>query len=586
MRRLTYDQQMARAATPPEPEEFSVSLSADAATDGGNARLATFARGFLITGRHDARFLWRSGRSWLAVSLTRQDAGEEAVRAVVTTSPAVLPRGITPREAEVLTLVALGLTNGQIALRLGTRPRTVSTQVERLLGKLGQAGRAGLAAMAVDASLIVLPLPGGPVETTSISQAEIQHAATALRPEPARQGLGDAGFASRRPILLGTLAPLEGAAASDGLELVRGASIAVREVNERGGVDGRPVQQIVERVDLLDARSVDAAVDRLIQARVDAIHTNYVTAESPDALRRIADYGRPFLHTATLESQVSLVRSDPGRYGVVFQTCPSEEFYRLGFAAFLEDAVGEGLWAPSTRRVVAVEADSSSSHLADRTLQELLQNAGWDLVDAIRVPLHRPGWAGIARQIEDARADVLLISHFLPDVARLQRILTARRFPGLIYYVYAPAIPRFQAIAGRTTEGILWSTVTARYDDAMGERFHRRFTLRYGQPPGWSQASASYDQAMLLADAWTANRSADPDAACEHLRTTITRGLNGVYYLGTDGQSALCYPYQTKDPTLGQALMIYQVQSGVPVALSPPPKGDLHRFIPPRPSVK
>jgi branched-chain amino acid transport system substrate-binding protein len=186
----------------------------------------------------------------------------------------------------------------------------------------------------------------------------------------------------------------------------------------------------------------------------------------------------------------------------------------------------------------------------------------------------------IAAEILADDPDVLLISHFLPQIAELQRILAARSFPGLIYYVYAASIPRFQSVAGGAAEGIVWSTVTGRYDDAMGERFQRQFALRYGEQPGWSQASAAYDQVMLLAGAWASIRSADVAETIDHLRTTISRGLNGVYFLGTPGQAALCYPYQTEDSSLGQALMIYQVQNGVPVALSPAPKGDLKRFAP------
>jgi DNA-binding CsgD family transcriptional regulator len=58
--------------------------------------------------------------------------------------PALRALGITGREAEVLTLVATGLTNAQAAERLFLSPRTVDTHVARLLAKTGAADRAGL----------------------------------------------------------------------------------------------------------------------------------------------------------------------------------------------------------------------------------------------------------------------------------------------------------------------------------------------------------------------------------------------------------------------------------------------------------
>lgn len=47
------------------------------------------------------------------------------------------PAGLTPREAEVLQLVAEGLQDGEIAARLYLSPRTVSHHVSAILGKLG-----------------------------------------------------------------------------------------------------------------------------------------------------------------------------------------------------------------------------------------------------------------------------------------------------------------------------------------------------------------------------------------------------------------------------------------------------------------
>jgi DNA-binding CsgD family transcriptional regulator len=52
--------------------------------------------------------------------------------------------GVTSREMDVLTLVAQGLGNAQIADRLFLSPRTVETHVANLLAKLGASGRAQL----------------------------------------------------------------------------------------------------------------------------------------------------------------------------------------------------------------------------------------------------------------------------------------------------------------------------------------------------------------------------------------------------------------------------------------------------------
>ena len=56
--------------------------------------------------------------------------------------------GLTPREAEVLTLVAAGQTNRQIGERLYVSEKTASVHVSNILRKLGVSTRVDAAAVA------------------------------------------------------------------------------------------------------------------------------------------------------------------------------------------------------------------------------------------------------------------------------------------------------------------------------------------------------------------------------------------------------------------------------------------------------
>ncbi|MGH7675381.1 MAG: response regulator [Gemmatimonadales bacterium] len=60
---------------------------------------------------------------------------------------------LTPREREVLVLIASGRTNKQIAAELGISPRTVETHRESLMRKLRIRTVAGLTRFAIDAGL-------------------------------------------------------------------------------------------------------------------------------------------------------------------------------------------------------------------------------------------------------------------------------------------------------------------------------------------------------------------------------------------------------------------------------------------------
>lgn len=70
--------------------------------------------------------------------------------------PASLPsmEELTPREREVLEHLALGLTNREIAERLGVSPHTAKFHVNSLLGKLGAGSRTEAVALAARFGLV------------------------------------------------------------------------------------------------------------------------------------------------------------------------------------------------------------------------------------------------------------------------------------------------------------------------------------------------------------------------------------------------------------------------------------------------
>jgi DNA-binding NarL/FixJ family response regulator len=109
----------------------------------------------------DAVRVVAAGEALLAPNVTRRLISEFArlrPGRAASAGPDAALAVLTPRETEVLSLVAEGLSNQQIAVRLVVTEETVKTHVSRVLRKLGLRDRTQAVIAAYESGLVV---PGG-----------------------------------------------------------------------------------------------------------------------------------------------------------------------------------------------------------------------------------------------------------------------------------------------------------------------------------------------------------------------------------------------------------------------------------------
>jgi DNA-binding NarL/FixJ family response regulator len=122
--------------------------------------LGAGASGFLLKdvaaeALFDAVRVIAAGEALLAPTVTRRLVSEFArLRPTLPHRPDAL-RELTPRETEVLRLVAEGLSNGEIAERLVVSDETVKTHVSRVLTKLHLRDRTQAVVVAYECGLVV-----------------------------------------------------------------------------------------------------------------------------------------------------------------------------------------------------------------------------------------------------------------------------------------------------------------------------------------------------------------------------------------------------------------------------------------------
>ena len=95
-----------------------------------------------------------AGDALLAPALTRKLIEEHISRPPPSSGVPEALRALTERELEVLTLMARGRSNDEIAAELVVSEATVKTHVNRVLGKLGLRGRVQAVVLAYEVGLV------------------------------------------------------------------------------------------------------------------------------------------------------------------------------------------------------------------------------------------------------------------------------------------------------------------------------------------------------------------------------------------------------------------------------------------------
>lgn len=104
-----------------------------------------------------ARRAESAGRTFETQLIERLGAPHRVAHSMAPSFAGEPVEALTPREAEILALLASGLTNREIAQRLVLSARTVETHVARVTAKLGVSSRARAVARAIALGLVVPP---------------------------------------------------------------------------------------------------------------------------------------------------------------------------------------------------------------------------------------------------------------------------------------------------------------------------------------------------------------------------------------------------------------------------------------------
>jgi len=139
-------------------------------------------------------------------------------------------------------------------------------------------------------------------------------------------GIAKPAIAAKDPIQVGYLPALTGPSSSTGIGIKRGIQLAVKEINDAGGIDGRQVELITRDTQSDPTKAVNGAAELTRGQKVSVVFGPVNSGESLAVVPLLARTNTPQLHPCWVDTL-----TDPQKYPMCFRNAPTNQ--QIGAAA-------------------------------------------------------------------------------------------------------------------------------------------------------------------------------------------------------------------------------------------------------------
>ncbi len=342
-------------------------------------------------------------------------------------------------------------------------------------------------------------------------------------------------------IKIGVIQPLTGPLAFDGNADVKGAQLAAKEINARGGVLGRKVELVVEDGQCKPAESVGAAEKLIFRDKVPVIMGAFCSGATL-AVMPIAEKNKIPLVTG--------VSSNP-------------KLTELGNDWFFRNAETEALTAQAFSRVLFKDMNLKKAYFlavnddwGRGTVTSFQGNwekaggkiAGIEYVDRAANDFYTP-----LTKIRATRPDIIIVAAESQAGSIIARQAKELGIKSRIFGVGAWATPTFMELAGDAANGLLAGVVYApTHPGERNKAFVAAHKAAYQEAPG-KYSAAGYNTIHIIAQAIQRAGAPDPQKIRDALKKTNYSGPNGQVR------------FDDKHQAYGHELVLVELRNKVPV---------------------
>lgn len=318
-----------------------------------------------------------------------------------------------------------------------------------------------------------------------------------------------ASSASAAPVKIGLMAPITGAFASEGQDMQKICELLTEELNKTGGINGQPVELIVED-DGSTPRSAATAASRLVAAGVVAVVGTYGSAVT-EASQDIYDEAG-IVQVATGATSVRLTSKGMQRF---FRTSPRDD--DQGRVA------GRTLEKLGFKKVAILHDNSAyAKGLADETKKAIEEKKSAEIVFFDALAPGERDYSAILTKIKGVNPDVVLFTGYYPEAGLLLRQMKDMKWHTPMLGGDATNNDDLVKIAGDAAAGYRFVSppMPADIDTPLAADFLKAYQAKHNGRPSsiWSVAAGDAFNVIVAAVKAAGN---DPAAIAAYLHQDL-----------------------------------------------------------------
>ena len=329
------------------------------------------------------------------------------------------------------------------------------------------------------------------------------------------------GQGGQGAILIGVPVPLSGEYASAGTDILHGAQLAAKDINAKGGVNGKKIQ-IVSKDDACQASTGSQAAQKLISQGIVAAAGGYCSTAAFPELQAFHRMGIPYVMDASTNPQLT-----EQHFAEAFRTIGRDDEQGPIAASFITG------FLHGKRVAVGNDNSTYAKGLADATVSALQQDGAQVVFNNALTP-GQSDYTSFLTKIGQAKPQVFYYTGYYPEFGLL---LKEAKQLGLKFTMMggdANNDPTLIKTAGSAASGAMMTTAPLAQFLSSAKGYVDAYQSAYGTSPG-PYSTYEYDAVGVVAQAIRNAHSTTPGKITAALKSISYKGISGDFHFDSAG---------------------------------------------------